>query len=209
MATSSYDKVSALYCETEDWKFYQSTVQKRLQTLRLSTASFEIREDALNPRPYFRYKFDGAVKEDSLWRNDRADIPTFQVDWDYVNPPGELEQLARYVWSQKKVPTYFCKLERNEKGPKEQNWLIRHFRDYARDRLTKALASEYDEAGSRIRRQIIEFYDAPDFAARRSAAVEQKAFEEIRAALMRFRHLDESVLRRAYQQFLVEDVLTC
>lgn len=210
MATS-YDKVSALYCATPDWKYYQETVRKRLLSLHISTFAYEIREaeDIHNPRPYFRYKYDGAVREESVWRSARHEVPNLAVDWDHVNPMEEMVQFARTVWGKKTVPTYFCKLEKNPKGPKDQNYLLNHFPSFARAHLAQELAREHADASSRIRDAIVAWYDAPDASERKAKAVERKAIEEIKGALLRYRHLDQDILVTAFREFVAEDVLSC
>ena len=54
---------------------------------------------------------------------------------------------------------------------------------------------------------MIEFYESPGLEQRRAAAVERTAIEEIKAALLKYRHLDDHVLRTAFMEFVAQDVL--
>ena len=69
------------------------------------------------------------------------------------------------------------------------------------------MAPEYDAACERVRRAMIEFYESPGLEQRRAAAVERTAIEEIKAALLKYRHLDDHVLRTAFMEFVAQDVL--
>jgi len=54
---------------------------------------------------------------------------------------------------------------------------------------------------------MVDFYDLPGFEDRKAAAIERTAINEIRSALTKYRHLEEHVLRAAFMEFIVAEVL--
>ena len=132
MATS-YDKVCEHICLTPEWVAYEEKVRARLVAFKVVKTEFDVRANPHRPDPYFRVAYPGArdrrgePAEFSVWRNARHEVVNYRVEWDHVSPSEDAESIAKVVWDQKKIPTYNCKFNKTEKGPREQNYVLKCF----------------------------------------------------------------------------------
>lgn len=207
---SNYDKICTKICQTEDWREYENTIRRRLQTYDVCLASFDVRLNNKDPPPYFLATFDGSLCVNGLRRDFLvySGGPRSVIDWNDIVYENELANIATQVWNSKTTPTYNCTFSRSGKRKsKGYHSVVERFVDFARTYIMSSLSPEFNEASDRIRKFILDFNSSDNFEKLRQECIERVAIDDIKNSLIRYRHLDDRVLRTAFKEFIVGDIL--
>ena len=203
MATS-YDRVSRHICEHMFFVNYLSVLRGRLESYKIQRVNFSMGDDIskVNAYPYGGY--DGQNENDQTqihrlgWEINTFDFAT----------GNEVRAIAKDLFDRKLIPTYNCKWEETKGGPRGQKCLSKHIIDFVDTYVREKLGDEMKAVSARVAVQYEKVFDAKLLADEKAKYVERTAVKEIKAALYKFRHLDEQVIKTALREFVAEDVLS-
>lgn len=194
--TPSYDRINEGLAATAEFKEFEKTFLKSLGTVHVDGVHFKKlaesqRQDGL-PSHYFNVSVGNDRVPDSSFEEPSA----FRLSIDMLVTETTLSPVLAQFGQTGKVRTFNCRAD-----------LVKDkFLSYAKDLLSKKYQSQLAHATQRVADQARSLENSKQVEEARLAAYEAEAVDEIRSVLLKFRHVRQPAIKRAFQEFVVEDV---
>ncbi len=219
MGTSSYHKINLALADTPEYRAFRETIINRIRTLNLQSISFSpIKE---NPHDYdirIIVTCEG-MEPIRLWpgsgQTGEERIRKTNFSLGTLLQTSEIVEFANALWMSNKVSTYNCNFytptRRNSKGVdvkvKRASCVSEEWTRFAFDNIFNQSRWYLDEALQRIRDQASDSFNSEEGQRKLQDMLNRTAIDEIVLALKKFRHLPEDVLKTAFQEFVVGNLL--
>jgi hypothetical protein len=218
MGISSYHKINLALAATPEYRAFREMIIARIRRVELQTLSFS---PVSNPLDYDLRIIVGCegMAPIRLWASEgktgEERIAKISFSLGSLLSFEETVQVASVLWASGRISTYNCNFHmptrRNSKGKdvevkgascvsKEWNRFV--FRDIM-DQSSRCL----DEAVVRVRHQALNAFTSEEGRDRLQDMFNRTAIDEIVQSLKKFRHLPEDVLKTAFQEFVVGNLL--
>jgi len=207
---SSYTKVCELLCEHSEFKNYIEVVRSRLLTFQVRKSDFIL---GFSPAPNewtkvnirFHLGYSGQNPNDFILI-EQGNVGHYDINmYDLAHPP-ELREVANKIWGLKEVPTYNCRFKVPD--GKSGNCIEYEFQTISHNVIVNKLADEILLAKERIKNSFVDAINDPTLEQSKKTYLERRAIDDVKASLMRFKSVNNDILRSAFDEFLCELIIS-